>query len=51
MFGLLGGVIGFAGSIAWATRHMTGGMARGALQKVNVVRDAHWLSKHPVDYA
>jgi len=50
-FGLLGAVIGFAGSMAWATRHMTGGIARGALQNVNVARDAHWLTKHPVDYA
>ena len=50
-FGLLGAVIGFAGSMAWATRHMTGGIARGALQNVNVARDTHWLTKHPVDYA
>ena len=50
-FGLLGAVIGFAGSMAWATRHMTSGIARGAFQNVNIARDAHWLTKHPVDYA
>jgi len=50
-FGLLGAAIGFAGGMAWGTRHMTGGIARGAIQNVNVARDAHWLTKHPVDYA
>ena len=50
-FGLLGAVIGLAGGMAWGTRHMTGGMARGAIRKMSVTRDAHWLSHHPVDYA
>ena len=50
-FGLLGAVIGFAGGMAWGTRHLAGGMARGAIGKMNVARDAHWLAKHPVDYA
>ena len=50
-FGLLGAVIGFAGGMAWSTRHMTGGMARGAIKKMDAARDAHWLTKHPVDYA
>ena len=49
--GLLGAVIGFAGGMAWSTRHMTGGLARGAIESVNAARDAHWLNKHPVDYA
>ncbi len=50
-FGLLGAVIGFAGGMAWSTRHMTGDLARGAIENVNAARDAHWLNKHPVDYA
>ena len=50
-FGLLGAVIGFAGGMAWSTRHVTGGIARGALKKMDAARDAHWLTKHPVDYA
>jgi len=50
-FGALGAVVGFAGGMAWGTRRMTGGMARGAIRKLDATRDAHWLSKHPVDYA
>lgn len=50
-FGLLGAVIGFAGGMAWGTRRMTRGMARAAIRKLDATRDAHWLSKHPVDYA
>ena len=50
-FGVLGAVIGFAGGMAWGTRHVTGGIARGAIKKVDAARDAHWLTKHPVDYA
>jgi hypothetical protein len=50
-FGLLGAVIGFAGGMAWSTRHVTGGIARGAIRKMDAARDAHWLNKHPVDYA
>ena len=50
-FGLLGAVIGFAAGMAWGTRHVTGGIARGAIKKMDSARDAHWLAKHPVDYA
>ena len=50
-FGLLGAAIGLAGGMAWSTRHMTGGIARGAIRKMSATRDAHWLSHHPVDYA
>jgi len=50
-FGLLGAVIGFAGGMAWGTRHVSGGIARGAIKKMDAARDAHWLTKHPVDYA
>ncbi len=50
-FGLLGAAVGLAGGMAWGTRHMTGGMARGAMRKMSATRDAHWLSHHPVDYA
>jgi hypothetical protein len=51
MLGLLGAVIGFGGGLAWSTRRVTGGIARGALDNVNVARDARWLARHPVDYA
>jgi hypothetical protein len=50
-FGLLGAVIGFGGSMALSTRELTSGMARGAFTKMNTVRDAHWLARHPIDYA
>jgi uncharacterized membrane protein len=50
-FGLLGGVLGFLGGMAWSTRGLTRGMARGAMKEVSATRDAHWLSKHPIDYA
>jgi len=50
-FGLAGALIGFAGGMAWSTRHMAGDMARGAKKSVDATRNAHWLAKHPVDYA
>jgi len=50
-FGLAGGLIGFAGGMAWSTRRVTGDMARGARKKIDATRDARWLAKHPVDYA
>ncbi len=50
-FGLVGAVLGFSSSMAFCTRDLTSGMAQGALSKVNAVRDAHWLARHPIDYA
>ncbi len=50
-FGLVGAVVGFSSSMAFCTRELTSGMAHGALAKMNTVRDAHWLAKHPIDYA
>jgi len=49
--GLAGALIGFAGGMAWSTRRMTGDLARGARKKIDATRNAHWLAKHPVDYA
>jgi hypothetical protein len=49
--GLVGSVLGFSGGVAWASRGITGAAARGAISKVNVVRDAHWLEKNPIAYA
>lgn len=48
--GLLGAVLGFAGSFAWKTRPLTSAMARKAGKRVNEVRDGHWLTKHPINY-
>jgi hypothetical protein len=49
--GLVGSVVGFGGGVAWASRGVTGAAARGAVDKVNTVRDARWLRKNPIAYA
>jgi hypothetical protein len=49
--GLVGGAIGFTGGVAWASRDLTGAVARSVGRNVNAVRDARWLEKHPINYA
>jgi hypothetical protein len=49
--GALGAAVGIATGVAWRTRHLTGEMARGARKSIDLVRDAHWLSKNPINYA
>ena len=49
--GLVGSAIGFGGGVAWASRGFTGAIGRSVIQKVNGVRDARWLEKHPITYA
>jgi len=48
--GLLGAVLGFAGSFAWKTRPLTSTMLHGAGKRIGTTRDQHWLAKHPVNY-
>ncbi len=48
--GLLGAVLGFAGSFAWKTRPLTTSMVRGAGKHIGSTRDQHWLSNTPVNY-
>ena len=48
--GILGAVIGFAASFAWKTRPVTSAMARAAGKRLGEVRDARWLTKHPINY-
>ncbi len=48
--GLLGAVLGFAGSFAWKTRPLTSSMLHGASKRMGTTRDQHWLTKHPVNY-
>lgn len=48
--GLLGAVLGFAGSFAWKTRPLTSTMVRGAGKRIGTTRDRHWLTKNPVNY-
>ena len=49
--GLIGGALGFSGGFACGSRDLSGTIARDAVQKVNAVRDAHWLEKNPIAYA
>ena len=49
--GLVGSVIGLGCGVVWAARGFAGSIARGAMRKVNTVRDAHWLDRNPIDYA
>jgi hypothetical protein len=48
---LTGSVLGAALGLLWGSRAVTAAAARGAARKVNTVRDAHWLEKHPIAYA
>jgi len=47
----IGSAIGFCAGFAWKTRELTASMGRGSLKQMGVVRDAHWLERHPIDYA
>ncbi len=49
--GLAGTAVGLGIGMAWESRKFTRGAARGAMQKVNAVRDAHWLAANPIAYA
>ena len=50
-FGLLGGAIGLGAGLAWESRCLTASVAGSALRNIGRVRDEHWLTKHPIDYA
>ncbi|MGC2107995.1 MAG: hypothetical protein WA655_00670 [Candidatus Korobacteraceae bacterium] len=49
--GIVGSAIGFVAGFAWKTRDLTEGMAHSAAKQMGVVRDQHWLERHPIDYA
>jgi hypothetical protein len=51
LLGAIGGVAGLLVGVGWSTRHLTNGMANGAMKNVRSARDAHWLERHPIDYA
>ncbi len=50
-YGLLGGAIGLGAGMAWESRRLTASAAAGAFRNIGKVRDEHWLTKHPIDYA
>lgn len=47
---IIGAVLGFGTGLAWETRDLSSGMARGARKKINETRDSHWLAKNPIDF-
>ena len=48
--GVVGGFVGFTAGVAWETRQLSSGIARGALRNVSSTSDSHWLGKHPIDF-
>jgi hypothetical protein len=50
-YGLLGGAFGLGVGVAWESRRLSASVAGGALKGIERVRDEHWLTKHPIDYA
>ncbi len=50
-FGLLGGAVCLGAGLVWESRCLTASAAGSALRKIGKVRDEHWLTKHPIDYA
>jgi hypothetical protein len=51
MCGLAGTALGLGVGMAWESRDFTRGATRGAMRKVNAVRDARWLAANPIAYA
>ncbi len=47
----IGSTVGFCAGFAWKTRALTASMGRSSLKQMGVVRDEHWLERHPIDYA
>ncbi len=50
VMGVVGGFVGFSAAVAWETRDISSGIARGALRKIGNTRDSHWLGKHPINF-
>ncbi len=50
-FGLFGAAIGLGAGLAWESRRLGVSVAGSALRNMGRVRDEHWLTKHPIDYA
>jgi hypothetical protein len=50
-FGLLGGAVCLGLGLVWESRRLTASAAGNALRNIDKVRDEHWLTKHPIDYA
>jgi len=48
--GVVGSFVGFTAGIAWETRQLSSGIARGAMRNMGSTRDSHWLGKHPINF-
>ncbi len=48
--GVVGGFVGFTAGVAWETRQLSSGIARGAMRNIGTTRDSHWLGKHPINF-
>ncbi len=48
--GVVGGVVGFTAGVAWDTREISSGIAKGAMRNMGSTRDSHWLGKHPINF-
>jgi uncharacterized membrane protein YeaQ/YmgE (transglycosylase-associated protein family) len=48
--GIVGSVVGFTAGVAWDTRQISSGIARGAMRNIGSTRDSHWLDKHPINF-
>ena len=51
IFGLVGGIVGFAVGLSWESRDLSTSVANRALKDIGKVRDEHWFEKNPIDYA
>jgi hypothetical protein len=47
---VVGGVVGFTAGVAWQTRELSSGIARGAMRNIGSIRDSHWLGRHPINF-
>jgi hypothetical protein len=47
---VVGGVVGFTAGVAWETRQLSGGIARGAMRQMGSTSDSHWLGRHPINF-
>lgn len=50
VMGAVGGFVGFTAGVAWETRQLSSGIARGAMRNIGSTRDSHWLGKHPINF-
>ena len=50
-FGFLIGAACLGAGLAWESRRLTATVAESALRRIDKLREEHWLTEHPIDYA